>query len=153
MERTKRSAVVADPLQGMLDAGGGQLRNPPGPRQLDDARGPVVGQVGMLRGRSLPLEEGKPVGQMIGQGAGLVILQDPILRVDDPRPDLGGFGLGGGGHPLRLATVGTTLPLALDSIAIDESIEPVSTDLSERSHRSSPTCEWSPSDRDGIVAR
>ena len=73
-----------------------------------------------------------PVGQVIGQRPGLVVAIASGLGVDVAVPDVGGFGFGGGGHPLGFPPVGASLPLALLPVPIDESIEPIPADLAKR---------------------
>jgi len=65
-----------------------------------------------------------PVVQVIGQGAGLLVAEPEGLRVDQPGPDLGGFGFLSGGHRLGFAAVGATLPLVLNPVGVNETVIP-----------------------------
>jgi len=74
---------------------------------------------------------------MFGKRGLRVVPQGEVANIDKPRPNLRGLRFGGGGHSLGFAAVGTSHPLALDSIAVNELVVPILPALSYTGHCSS----------------
>nr|WP_240911084.1 hypothetical protein [Paludisphaera soli] len=111
--------ILAQGLQGILDAIGRQVRQPGRGGQREHAAGLARHQGDVLGSRPLRGQMGAVRFQVFGDRPGGVILPREVARVDQSRLDLRGLGLGGAGQVLRRPLVGASLPFDPPSVGID----------------------------------
>ncbi|HMB06748.1 MAG TPA: hypothetical protein VKP69_23800, partial [Isosphaeraceae bacterium] len=115
MDRPQRRAGIAHGLQGGKEPGRRQVGWPLEPGQVDDPGAPRLHQFGVIGGRALGDQVGVEVGQVIGQGPGLVGGIGVGSWVDDATAAQIGLGFQLAGHGLGRGLVGASLHRAPDA--------------------------------------